>query len=182
MRLLSVGLLFALVLAFTCAFTGPGGRQDRDDSDPALPRGTIVGHLGIPEEVELDPGSLIVLMPPLWSERWNSAVQRRLDLYFHGNRGAVARNPDVYAQVAAQAYRDATNILISEMREEMGGYFSGWVRSISDASQFEFAELPFGEYRIIALANTAGDALIWSQTVRVSSPVPLYIEVRNRIP
>jgi hypothetical protein len=121
-------------------------------------------------------------LPFQWSERWNAEVQRRLDLYFHGNRGRVADNPDAYVQVAAQAYRDATNRLIDQMREEMGGDFAGWARSIPDGGQFQFAEVPFGEYRIIAMPNTPSDERIWSQLVRLASPIPQYVEVQNRIP
>jgi hypothetical protein len=44
-----------------------------------------------------------------------------------------------------------------------------------------FADVPYGQYKVIVLARQNGTNLMWAETVEINGPIPQFIEVENRI-
>ena len=153
------------------------GQQAAPEPEPGL--GTIVGRVVIGQDMEGFEHVRAILLSPMWTEFWNSAVQRGLDDYFSRYRDAVARNRETYNELTGWAHRDAAGTVLSEMQRSLGERFRESVRMVSPEGRFEFTGVPYGDYRVIVIASVEGRALIWTENVRVLSPIPQFIEVQN---
>ena len=177
-ELSAIGLSFLIA-----ALLGAGPREALAEQDSGQDSrvGTIVGRVAFDQDMEGSDPPRAVLMTPDWALLWNRDVQQGLDVYFNRYRDAVARNRDAYNEIAGWAYRDATRSVILEMQRSLGEEFLKWVREVSVDGRFEFTSVPLGDYRVIVLAVVEGRALIWTEALSVSGPIPQFIEVQNVI-
>ena len=183
-RLMRQRALAAIGLSFLlAALLGAGPREAlaEQDSGHGSGVGTIVGRVAIDDGMEGSDPPRAVLMSPDWTLVWNRDVQQGLDVYFNRYRDVVARNRDAYSEIAGRAYRDATRSVITEMQRSLGEEFPKWVREVSRDGRFEFTGVPLGDYRVIVLAVVEGRALIWTEALSLSGPIPQFIEVQNVI-
>ncbi len=153
-------------------------------TEPRVPEtavGTIAGHVELPEDAAIVDPLQVVLMDPGWVDIWNGDVQKRLDVYWERYRPAFATNKDFFDQVANMARRDAVIFVFSRMQRDLGVRFKDLVREVSAEGRFEFADVPYGQYKVIVLARQNGTNLMWAETVEINGPIPQFIEVENRI-
>ena len=149
--------------------------------DPAVRLGTITGHVETPADMEIVDPVQAVLLAPRWVDVWNGDVQKRLDSYFDRYRQAFARNPEFFNQVSNMAHRDAIVFVIGRMQRELGDQFTHLVKGVSPEGRFEFGEVPLGEYKVIVVASAEARNLIWVENIEITSPIPQFIEIRNRL-
>lgn len=143
--------------------------------------GTIAGHVEPPDSDAIVDPLQVILMSPSWLDVWNGDVQKRLDVYGQRYRAAFAGNQDFFDQIANMARRDAIRFVLSRMQRDLGGEFQNLVREVSAEGQFEFTDVPFGQYQVIVLARQDTTNLIWVETVKIDGPIPQFIEVENRV-
>ena len=55
-------------------------------------------------------------------------------------------------------------------------------RDDSRAASFEFKNLPFGEYKILAMSKNGNQDVDVAGVVDVRSPIPHFLELKKRIP
>ncbi len=162
----------ALILAFG---------QQTATAPPEEALGTITGRVETPADEEIGDPIQAVLLAPRWVDLWNGDVQKRLDTYFDRYRQAFARNPEFFSQVSNMAHRDAIIFVIGRMQRELGEQFTQLVKGVSPEGRFEFGDVPLGEYKVIVVASADARNLIWAETIKLTSPIPQFIEIRNRI-
>ena len=158
---------------------GTTGETDAEQ-EPAE-TGIVVGQVPLPEDIEDGVDIQAVLLSPQWTTVWNSEVQERIDNYFAVNSAAINENRALFAQISARAQREAMEVVISRMQVSLGDEFSESIRAVSPDGEFEFAGVPFGDYRIIVVGRIGGVTRIWSSAVTIRSSIPEFIEVRDQI-
>ena len=142
--------------------------------------GLIAGKLVVPTQRPISKAQVILLSPD-YTERWNTDVQQRLDNYWERFRPTFIQQKELFAEVTRMAYRDSIDSIVSEMRRSDPKSFSEYVRQSTDG-QFEFKNVPFGKYRLLAIGLVAGQDLIWEESVQLDSSVPRYIQLKKTVP
>jgi hypothetical protein len=158
------------------------GQKASGAADPSTPLGILVGNVDIEESEELLAPPRVLLMSSSWTELWSGTLQQTLDAYLMRYRRAVDRDRDAYHEIAGWAYGEAVGSVTLRMQEALGEDFSNWFKEADGEGRFEFPRIPLGDYQVVAVAATTEGALIWSEAVTVSSAIPQYIEVQNRVP
>ena len=137
--------------------------------------GVVAGSVVPPQPVH------VILLGPDYVELWANEVQRRLDLYWQQYQAAFVTRKELFSQFSRQAHRDAANYVFTRMQIESPGKVSTYVMETSADGKFEFKNLPFGEYKILAFAKN-NQELIWQESVDVRTPIPYFLELRKSIP
>ena len=137
--------------------------------------GVVAGSVVPPEPVH------VILLGPGYVDLWANELQRRLDLYWQQYQVAFGTRKELFSQFARQAHRDATNYVFTRMQLDLSGKASSYIMETSTDGKFEFKNLPFGEYKILAFAKN-NQELIWQESVDVRTPIPYFLELRKRIP
>jgi hypothetical protein len=124
----------------------------------------------------------VILLPSDYVDLWSSEVQRRLDLYWQQYQVALRTRKEMFSELSRQAHKDATNFVISRMRRDPSSRISEYVVETTGDGKFEFKNLPFGEYKILAMSKNGNQDLIWEESLDVRSPIPHFLELKKRIP
>jgi hypothetical protein len=138
-------------------------------------RGVITGSVVPPQPAQ------VILLRSDYVDLWSSEVQRRLDLYWQQYQVALGTRKEMFLQLSRQAHKDATNFVVSRMRRDPSWSLSEYVVETSDG-KFEFKNLPFGEYKILAVARNGAQDLIWQESVDIRNPIPHFLELKQHIP
>ena len=68
------------------------------------------------------------------------------------------------------------------MRRDPSSNASDFIKETSPEGKFEFKNVPFGEYKILAVGKVGDQSVIWQDTVAVQSPIPQFFELKKRLP
>ena len=139
-------------------------------------RGVVTGSVVPPQPAQ------VILLRPDYVDLWASEVQKRLDLYWQQYQIALGTRKEMFSEFSRQAHKDATNFVVSRMRRDPSWRLSEYLVETSADGRFEFKNLPFGEYKILALAKNGNQDLIWHESVDIRSPIPHFLELKKRIP
>ena len=80
------------------------------------------------------------------------------------------------------AHRDAVIEMTSRMRRELGDRYGDFVKDTNAKGQFEFKNVPFGEYKLAAVAKAGGQDLVWLESIQVTNSIPQFIELKKLVP
>ena len=144
--------------------------------------GIIAGTVVAPASQKISPPVQIILLSARYSDLWNSDVQKRLDAYWERYKPAFARQKEFFFEVSRQAHREATNYVITRMRRDSSSDAANYLKEASPDGKFEFKNVPFGEYKILAVGKIGDQDVIWQESVDVRSPIPQFLELKKRIP
>lgn len=139
--------------------------------------GTVVG----PAQ-EISQPLQVLLLAPRYMDLWNSEVQKRLDLYWQQFQPTFRNRKEFFSEFSKQAHKDATNYVLSRMRRDPSSKVSEYLRETSADGRFEFKDIPFGEYKILALGKIGGLDVMWQEFVDVRSAIPHFLELKKRVP
>jgi len=56
------------------------------------------------------------------------------------------------------------------------------LKEVSADGRFEFKNVPYGEYQILAVGKIGDQDVIWQESVDVRSPIPQFLELKKHIP
>lgn len=143
--------------------------------------GMIAGTVDPPGEAKLSQPVQVILLSAKYTELWNSDVQKQLDVYWERYKPAFAQNKEFFFEVSRMAYRDAMNNIIARMRRELRTGVSDYLQNTSSEGKFEFTHVPFGEYKILASGQVAGQDVFWQDSVDVRSPIPQFLALKKRL-
>jgi hypothetical protein len=138
--------------------------------------GTIVGSLVPAQPVQ------VILLSPEYTDLWSTEVQKRLDLYWQQYQVAVRTRKEYFSELSKQAHRDATYYVLNRMRRDASAKSADYLIQTSTDGKFEFKNVPFGEYRILAIGKIGNQDVIWQEFVNVQSQIPHFLELNKRIP
>ena len=151
-------------------------------SQKADERGVIAGTLVPPAQQKISQPIQVILMTPQYTNVWNSDVQRRLDAYWEQFKPAFAVKKELFIEISKQAHREAANYLLMRMRRDPSSNASDYLKETLPDGRFEFKNIPYGEYAILAIGKVGDQDLMWQEFVRVQSPIPQFLELKKRIP
>ena len=138
--------------------------------------GVVAGSVVPPQPVQ------VILLGPGYVDLWATEVQRRLDLYWQQYQVAFGTRKELFSQFSRQAHKDATNYVVTRMQRDLSGKVSNYLMETSPDGKFEFKNLPFGEYKILAFGKNGNQELIWQESVDLRNPIPHFLELKNRVP
>jgi hypothetical protein len=146
------------------------------------PTGIIAGTVVLPASQKISGPVQVVLLSPRYSDLWSSDLQKRLDVYWERYKPAFARQKEFFFEVSKQAHRETTNYVITRMRRDTSSNFSNYLKETTPDGKFEFKNVPYGEYKILAVGRIGDQEVIWQEAVDVRSPIPQFLELNKRIP
>ena len=144
--------------------------------------GTITGTVSAPPPDKISAPVQVILLSPEYSDLWNTDVQKRLDVYWERYKPAFARQKEFFFEVSKQARKDATNYIVRRMLRDSSSHFSNYLKEASPDGTFEFRNVPYGEYKVLAIGKIGGEDVIWQQSVDVRSPIPQFLQLKKIIP
>jgi hypothetical protein len=143
--------------------------------------GIITGSVVPPAQQRISQPVQVILLSPRYMDLWNSDVQKRLDVYWETYKPAFAVRKELFFEVSRQAHREATNLVLSRMRRDTAIPASDYLKETADG-KFEFRDIPFGEYKILAVGRIGDQEVMWQEFVDVRSSVPQFIELKKSVP
>jgi hypothetical protein len=169
-------LLVAAVLLFP--------QKPQTTPQPAKPpeTGIIAGTVVLPEEQTTTGPVEVILLSPRYTDLWDSEVQKRLDVYWERYKPAFAQNKEFFFEISRVAQKEAIDFIVTRMRRDAASNVSQYVHEASSDGKFEFKNIPFGDYKILAVASAHNQDVIWQDTVAVRTPIPQFLELKKRLP
>src|SRR5207253_5181446 len=146
------------------------------------PTGIIAGTVVLPASQKISGPVQVVLLSPRYSDLWSSDLQKRLDVYWERYKPAFARRKEFFFEVSKQAHKEATNYVITRMRRDPSNNFSNYLKDASPDGRFEFRNVPYGEYKILAVGTVGNQDMIWQDSLEVRGPIPQFVELKKHIP
>jgi hypothetical protein len=142
----------------------------------------ITGAVVTASEQEISQPLQVILLSPRYLDLWNSEVQKRLDRYWQQFQPAFRNEKEYFSELSKQAHRDATTYVVNRMRRDPGGNISSYLMETTPGGKFEFRNIPFGEYKILAIGKVGNQDVMWQEFVDVRSSIPHFIELKKRVP
>jgi hypothetical protein len=142
--------------------------------------GIIAGTIARPAQGSVSQSVQVILLSPQYADLWNTDVQKRLDVYWERYKPAFAAQKELFFEVSRMAQKEATDFIVTRMRRDAS--VSDYLKQASPEGKFEFKNLPFGEYKILALGKIGDEETIWQESVDVRSPIPQFLELKKRLP
>jgi len=124
----------------------------------------------------------VILLSSQYMNLWNSDVQKRLDVYWETYKPAFASQKDFFFEISKQAHREATNYVLTRMRRDASSNLADYLKETSPDGTFEFKNVPFGEYKVLAIGRIGDQDVMWQEFVDVRSSVPQFVEMKKRVP
>jgi hypothetical protein len=154
------------------------GQNHEETAQTAIITGAVVA----PPQQEIALPVQIILLSPRYSELWSSEVQKRLDLYWQQFQPTFRNRKEFFSEFSKQAHKDATNYVLTRMRRDSSSEPAPYLMETSADGRFEFKNIPFGEYKILAFGKIGGQDVIWHEFIDVHSPIPHFLELKKRVP
>lgn len=144
--------------------------------------GIITGTVAVSPQQKVSHPVQVILLSSRYMNLWNSDVQKRLDRYWENYKPAFARQKEFFFEMSKQAHREATTYILTRMRRDPSSNLSDYLQETSHDGKFEFRNVPFGEYKILALGKIGDQDVMWQEFVDVRSPIPQFLELKKRVP
>ena len=144
--------------------------------------GIVAGRVVPPASQQISPPVQVILLPAQYRDLWNSDLQKRLDVYWERYKPAFARQKEFFFEVSTLAHKETTNFVITRMRRDPASNVSNYLTEASPDGRFEFRNVPYGEYKILAVGKVGNQDMIWQDSLEVRSPIPQFLELKKRIP
>ena len=144
--------------------------------------GILTGEVVPPPQQVISQPVQVILLPTQYMDLWNSEVQKRLDRYWQQYQLTLRSRKELFSEFSKQAHRDATNYVLTRMRRDRSGNISEYLMETSTDGKFEFKNIPFGEYKILAVGKIGSQDVMWHGFVDVRSSIPQFLELNKRIP
>lgn len=160
-------------------------QQRPNNSTPSVEAeetGIIAGTVVAPGQETLSPPVQVILLSPRYMNLWNSDLQKRLDVYWERYKPAFATQKEFFFEVSRMAHKEATNYIVTRMRRDASGTTSDYLKEASPEGKFEFKNVPFGEYKVLAMGKIGNREVLWQESIDVNSSIPQFLELKKRLP
>ena len=144
--------------------------------------GIIAGTVVLPEQQTAAGPVEVILLSPRYTDLWNTEVQKRLDVYWERYKPAFAQNKEYFLEISRMAQKEAIDFIVTRMRRDAANSVSEYVHEASPDGKFEFKNIPFGDYKILAVGATQNEDVIWQDSVGVRTPIPQFLELKKCLP
>jgi hypothetical protein len=146
------------------------------------PSAIISGSVVAPPQQQILQPLQVILLPPRYLDLWNTEVQKRQDLYWQQFQPALRNQKELFTEFSKRAHWDATIYVLNRMQLDLSNKFTEYLVEIAPTGRFEFKNVSYGEYKILAMGKIGNQDVMWHELVEVQSPIPLFIELKKRIP
>jgi hypothetical protein len=148
------------------------------------PEGTslITGTVVLPPLQKPSRPVQVILLSSQYMNLWNSDVQKRLDVYWETYKPAFASQKEFFFEISKQAHREATNFVLTRMRRDPSSNLADYLKETLPDGTFEFKNVPFGEYKVLAIGRIGDQDVMWQEFVDVRSSLPQFVEMKKRVP
>jgi hypothetical protein len=143
--------------------------------------GIIAGTVSAPKQ-EVSQTLQIILLSPRYVDLWTSEVQKRLDLYWQQYQPTFRNRKEFFSEFSKQAHKDATIYVLTRMGRDSSNNLSQYWMEISAGGRFEFKNVPFGEYKVLAIGRIGDQDVMWQEFVDVRNAIPHFLELKKRVP
>lgn len=144
--------------------------------------GVIAGNVRPPQDLELSTPLRIVLLPSAYADLWNGEVQRRLDSYWERYRQAFIERKEFFLEVSRLAHRESLDYVVARMKRDNPATIADFDRQTDANGKFEFKNVTFGSYTVVAAGRIGDKEFIWVEQVDVNSSIPQYLALKTPLP
>jgi hypothetical protein len=124
----------------------------------------------------------VILLSPEYVDLWVGEVQKRLDRYWQQFQPTFRHSKETFLEMSRRAYQEATQHVLTRMRREGASKIPESLMQTSGDGKFEFKNIPFGEYKVLAFGKVGDQDVIWHEFIDVRSAVPHFLELKKRVP
>jgi hypothetical protein len=144
--------------------------------------GIITGSVVLPPQQEISGPVQVILLSRDYSDLWVNEVQKRLDRYWQQFQPAFRYRKETFTELSKQAHKEATNYVVTRMQRDSSGNISEYLMQTSADGKFEFKNIPFGEYKVLAVGKIGNQDVMWHEFIDVRSAIPHFLELKKRVP
>jgi hypothetical protein len=144
--------------------------------------GIITGAVVVSPQQEISQPLQVVLLSPEYVYLWISEVQKRLDRYWQQFQPTFGHRKELFLEMSQRAHQEATNYVVTRMRRNPANNIPDLLMQTSKNGRFEFKNIPFGEYKVLAFGKIGGQEVIWHEFIDVRTSIPRFLELKTRVP
>jgi hypothetical protein len=144
--------------------------------------GIITGTVVLPPQQEISEPVRVILLSPDYADLWVNEVQKRLDRYWQQFQPAFRYRKESFTELSRQAHKEATNYVLNRMQRDASSNISEYLMQTSTDGKFEFKNIPFGEYKVLAIGKIGNQDVMWHEVIDVRSAIPHFLELKKRVP
>jgi hypothetical protein len=144
--------------------------------------GIITGSVVLPPQQEISGPVQVILLSRDYADLWINEVQKRLDRYWQQFQPAFRYRKETFTELSKQAHKEATNYVVTRMQRDSSANISEYLMQTSADGKFEFKNIPFGEYKVLAVGKIGNQDVMWHEFIDVRSAIPHFLELKKRVP
>ena len=144
--------------------------------------GIITGTVVVSPQQTISQPLQVILLSPDYVDLWISEVQKRLDRYWQEFQPTFGHKKELFLEMSQRAHQDATNYVLMRMRRNSNSHIPESLMQTSKNGKFEFKNIPFGEYKVLAFGKIGNQDVIWHEFIDVRSSIPRFLELKTRVP
>ena len=142
--------------------------------------GIITGSVVLPLQQAISEPVQVILLSPAYADLWVNEVQKRLDRYWQQFQPAFRYRKESFSELSKQAHKEATNYVVTRMQRDSSS--NAYLMQTSPDGKFEFKNIPFGEYKVLAVGKIGNQDVMWHEFIDVRTPVPHFLELKKLLP
>lgn len=156
------------------------GQKPAPAKEPPL--GIIAGNIVAPEQTTIKQPLQVLLLNPQYASLWNIKLQEQLDAYWERYKPAFLEKKELFFEVSRMAYQDSLQFVLARMTRDLGPNLKNFRIASTPDGKFEFKNIPFGDYKIVASGRIGDQQYIWQESIDVSSSIPQFLQLKKRVP
>lgn len=164
-------VVLALVLAFVFL----------SQEAPDVKTGTIVGEILPSRQARVRGSVRLALLDEKYTNMYDAEALQRLDEYWETFKPTFVRSKELFYPISQVAQTEAIEYVMGKMRQE-GADLLRMTGSSTPDGRFEFRNVPFGEYKVVAFGSLGADNFVWLGWVNLDTTDPVHVELKSTLP
>jgi hypothetical protein len=154
----------------------------KPDTAKELEFGTITGHVIAPEKMAIRQPLQVVLIPEPYRLMWNQKLQQEVDTFWERYKPTLVQKKEFIFELYRTACQDTLQFVLARMSRDLGSGLTRYRGGTTPDGRFEFKNLPFSDYKVVAYGTVGGQIYFWTDSVELSNTAPQFLTMTKHVP
>ena len=155
-------------------------KPDNPAKEPEF--GTIAGHVMAPDKTTIRQPLQVVVIPEPYRLMWNQKLQQEVDNFWERYKPALVQKKEFIFELYRAACQDTLQFVLARMSRDLGSGLSRYRSNTSPDGRFEFKNLPFSDYKVVAYGPVGSQTYCWTDSVEINSSAPQFLTMTKHVP
>src|SRR5262249_10853848 len=162
------------------AFLLMAQKPDTPAKEPEF--GTIAGHVMAPDKTAIRQPLQVVVIPEPYRLMWNQKLQQEVDTFWERYKPTLVQKKEFIFELYRAACQDTLQFVLARMSRDLGSGLNRYRSNTSPDGRFEFKNLPFSDYKVVAYGAVGSQTYCWTDSVGLNSTAPQFLTMTKHFP